>query len=97
MENKYTPDELKSLEKFVWEYLKNVQPGFAVSIPPFIIRMEKCNYDWDRLMENLKDSYMKFDYIKYLNIPYEDLPLHINDLDGGLKRPIVSWRLHVGR
>jgi hypothetical protein len=91
----YTVEELKALESFVWEYIR-ASDG-EVSIPPFLIRLSKCDYDWNKLVENLKTSYYKYDYIKYLDIPYEDLPLYINELEGGLKKPIVSWRLHVGR
>lgn len=95
MGSKYTPEELKSLEQFVWEYIRKA--GDVVAIPSFVIRLSKYNYDWDKITEDFKNAHFTYDYMKYLDIPYEDLPLHINELDGGLKRPIVSWRLHVGR
>lgn len=94
MVNNYSEDDLKSLAIYLSKSLNSLSVDNIESIRgwPYadvqraIHVLEFVEYSYSKA---IKDSPM---LLSYLNIPFEDLPLHIN-IEFSIDLLIVRWRL----
>ena len=92
MENRYTPEDMKSLYEYLCRTFNNEFGNgndIDLDVDRAINLIEFYNYDYKQM---ISDSPM---LLNSLFIPYENLPLYINDIID-IDRFIVLWRLQYG-
>lgn len=93
------------------KYLSELMQHFDVDATvqtntPFMIRFRKCDFDWDRFYRMHLDTDTRLpslceELLKAIRIPFDDLPLYINEEEGRVKdisfKSMVTARLKLGR